>query len=41
MTSKRTSAGLLAGLLTVTLWASLPVLRDLITLPPMLTAHSP
>ncbi|WP_419307465.1 DMT family transporter [Chromohalobacter israelensis] len=38
MTSKRTSAGLLAGLLTVTLWASLPVLRDLITLPPMLTA---
>lgn len=38
MTSTRTTAGLLAGLLTVTLWASLPVLRDLINLPPMLTA---
>jgi len=38
MANTRTSAGLLAGLLTVTLWASLPVLRDLINLPPMLTA---
>ncbi|MCT8468910.1 DMT family transporter [Chromohalobacter canadensis] len=38
MASTRTSAGLLAGLLTVTLWASLPVLRNLISLPPMLTA---
>ncbi|OBA00749.1 DMT family transporter [Halomonas sp. G11] len=30
--------GILAGLLTVTLWASLPLLRSLIELPPMLTA---
>lgn len=29
--------GLLAGLVTITLWASLPVLRNLVDLPPLLT----
>lgn len=32
------ATGLLAGLVTVTLWASLPLLRVLVPLPPMLTA---
>lgn len=36
--SNKPMLGVLAGFLTVTLWASLPLLRSLIQLPPMLTA---
>ncbi|SDW48805.1 DMT family transporter [Aidingimonas halophila] len=38
MRSSHSVIGLLAGLLTVILWGSLPVLRNLVHLPPMLTA---